>query len=313
VYQYVVDCLPRRDRSIYSQRGVILCSLALGDQPAAAAGTDKLLADYTDSQHMPGIVRSIAVEYRHNGKPEQALPLHQYVVDKYPTSREAIRCLRDYVCCAADLRDGSSIEAGIQRLFRDFSTSGELPRVACHIGDRLSSDNHPRAYELFEYVVDRHPRHELAITAKIYMGNIRLCQGDDEQAEAIYRETLNAYPGNPRLPEATNLVALGYYQRARREQGSGRPIYRDYYQKAMEVWENVLRDFPQSTAAAQACYHSAVVYGQELGDKEQALQCFRRVAEGRKKHLASILQGATIISSCVFHRYVAEIVYWLVD
>jgi len=84
VYQYVVDTWPKRDRTVFSQRGIVLCSIVLDDQPGAAAGVEKLLADYADSKYMAEIVRNIAAEYARKGKLDQARELHQYVVDKHP-------------------------------------------------------------------------------------------------------------------------------------------------------------------------------------------------------------------------------------
>ncbi|OHB72988.1 MAG: hypothetical protein A2Z25_06235 [Planctomycetes bacterium RBG_16_55_9] len=86
VYQYVVDNWPDKDRAIFSQRGLVLCSLALDDDAAADAALQKLLAEYDGSQYMAEIVRNIAGAYSKKGKADEAATLHQYVVDKHPES-----------------------------------------------------------------------------------------------------------------------------------------------------------------------------------------------------------------------------------
>lgn len=74
-------------------------------------------------------------------------------------------------------------------------------------------------------------------------------------------------------------MALGYYQRARREKTKPEQLYTVYYRKALEIWEGLLRDSPESPIASEACYFAAVCYAQELHEYEKGVQYFRMVAE----------------------------------
>jgi tetratricopeptide (TPR) repeat protein len=185
VYQYVVDNWPKRDRTIFSQRGFILCSIALDDQPAASAAVEKLLADYADSKYVPEIVRSIAAEYSRKGKLQQALSLHQYVVDKHPKSDEALWCQRDIAFHYIDAANEQAAEEGLQKLVTSFASNPRLPEALADVGEHYRSrKDFANARNLHQEVVKRFPNSEEAIWSQrnAILSNMNL--KDDSQVEA---------------------------------------------------------------------------------------------------------------------------------
>jgi len=64
LYQHVVDSWPNKPRAIFSQRGIVLVSIALGDDAEAEAATEKLLSQFLQDEHLPEVVFTIAETYR---------------------------------------------------------------------------------------------------------------------------------------------------------------------------------------------------------------------------------------------------------
>jgi TolA-binding protein len=167
VYQWVVDNWPTRDRTVFSQRGVVLCSVALDDQAAAAAGVQKLLADYADSKYMPEVARSIAVEYYRKGRLAQALELHQYVTEKHAQSPEALWCQRDIAFCYIDAADVKATEEALQKLVTGFATSARLPEALADVGEYYrKKKDFSNARNVHQEVVKRFPNSEEAILSQ---------------------------------------------------------------------------------------------------------------------------------------------------
>lgn len=85
----------------------------------------------------------------------------------------------------------------------------------------------------------------------------------------------------PGLSEAILQVGHGYYTKARLEEKDGLDEKaKEYYQKAITVWERIITDLPASTGTSpEAYYCSAVVYSQELGDYLKGIDYYQKVVD----------------------------------
>ena len=372
VYQYVVDNWPKKDRAIFSQRGIVLCSIAMGDQAGAEAGLQKLLADYADSKYMAEIVRNIAGEYYRKGKVAEASGLHQYVADKYPKSIEALWCQRDVALCCIDAGNEQAVQAALQKLATGFAGHAQLPEaladtgeyyrkkgnlknarqvhqyvvehfptsaeaiqsqrnaILCSVGlndepqiktgietlltqfaqnkdiatvvdyvaDRLGDSRDDQKLKLYQYIVDQHPQHEVVVPAKARVGQIMLRRGDDKGAEAVFQKILADYKGHPLLAQAVHYMADGYldrsiameqdtakqmgsakYAQLVREQGRSE-VVKDYCRKAIEKWRITIEELPPTPRyTEQAWYFTGVVYRRHLGEAQNALPYYEKVVQ----------------------------------
>ena len=64
LYQYVIDNWPDGERAIYSQRGIVLTSIALGEFSLAEAAIEKLLTQFSHHKDIAQLVSGIAKMYR---------------------------------------------------------------------------------------------------------------------------------------------------------------------------------------------------------------------------------------------------------
>jgi tol-pal system protein YbgF len=91
----------------------------------------------------------------------------------------------------------------------------------------------------FTEIVTRFPRHPLAASAQLAIGEAYQQQGDVRQALIEYRRVTETYAGSPQVPEA--LLRIGLCQRTL---GDARA--------AVATWERLAREHPKSAAAARA-------------------------------------------------------------
>ncbi|OHB66979.1 MAG: hypothetical protein A2Y77_17025 [Planctomycetes bacterium RBG_13_62_9] len=182
----------------------------------------------------------------------------------------------------AYVRDGNEPAAvkAVNDLISRFADQPSLPTQIVFVGDTYAqAKKYDQANQLYKHVCDHWPKDEQTLWAKTGQARVCIAKCDDEAAEGILHKMVMDYASHPRLAEAVNLIALGCYERARSHQGAGQSTCGDGYRQALKVWAIVMRDLPPSLDVAQACYHSGVVYDQELQEHEQALQCYQRVAE----------------------------------
>jgi len=370
VYQYAVDNWPQKDRVAFSQHGIVICHLGLGNRPAADEALNVLLQKFGKDKNASKLVLWAAQGYSDAGESEGACKVFELVVQNYPDTQEAIEAQAALAITSVQAEDRNRIEPAVQTLLARFAPNEvkalglhnvantlawkhvtyvvrppqdkdlpglynkcllaianytlanwpksdwamwaerDLATVAIQRGDdptadaaigRLTTDyvdrkdtpaalnfladyclelkKHNKAEAVYQYLIKQYPNYELVPLAKAELAVIQIRQGHDPNADAIFQEIMAKHANHPKLAEAMNLIALGYYTRAHMGQGGDQAASGDGYRKALKVWEAVINDLPQSPGVAQAYYHSAVVLDQELGEHDRALAYYRKVAE----------------------------------
>lgn len=370
IYQYAVDNWGQKDRVAFSQHGIVICYLGLGNRPAADEAFNVLLQKFGKDKNASKLILWAGHGYADAGEIESACKIYELLVQNYPDAQEAAdaqisltitsaqaedrtriepalqtlltrfaptevkarglhnladtlvwkyvgyarqsaqrqdtlalidRCLpaianytlatwpksdwamwaeRDLPAVAIRRGDGPTAEAAISRLGTDYAACKDTPAALSFLADYcLELRQHDKAEPVYQHLIQKYPAHDLAPLVKAQLGVVQIHRGNDRNAEAILQKIVAEHANHPRLGEAINLIALGYYGRARMGEARDRAAGADDFRRALAVWEIIIRDLPQSAAAANAWYHSAVVYAQELGEHERALQCHQRVVE----------------------------------
>ncbi len=280
LYQYIIDIWPDGERAIYSQRGIVLTSIALGEFSRAEAATEKLLTQFSYHKDIAKLVSGIAKIYRGLEDYEKARELHQHVADNWPGSEEAILSQREAILISIALGDDAGIEAGTDKLLTKFSSHTDIVKVVYRVAHELNKKKDPKAGELYQYIVSNHPDDELAVLAQAKIGNIKLWAGDDRTARAIFDQVLTDFAGHPILPQAVLIMADGYWERAllRERQGRYEQANTDY-QKTIDQCESIVRQFTENpNISAEACYFSGASYAQ-MGDYQTAIEYYQMVVD----------------------------------
>jgi tetratricopeptide (TPR) repeat protein len=276
VSQSVLDSFAGSDQCLWAQRDLVLSSLALNDAETATGGTQNLLTRYANQSGAMWAISEVAEAFSKANQHEQARNLFRFNLTNSPASNDTIWSLRGFTSESIALNDDASTDTGIKKLFSEYAASKNLPMAAVHIGRQLCAAGRPRAAELFQYVLDKHPDHEQALFAKVGMGHVYLLQGEDNQAENLYQKILADYKNRPDLAEAAQLMGENYYGQPFRVGGGqvGAVLSEDakaYIQKAIAKWNLVLEQMPEvANATPAACYGVARGYYQ-LGEAQAAL------------------------------------------
>lgn len=279
IAQRVLEDHPGSNQCLWAQRTIVLSDLASGDFEAGATGTQSLRDKFANQSGAIWAISEIAEAYGKLRRHEQARNLYKFNLEHYPNRDHNIWSLRGYIRESAALDDTANIEAGIATLYRDYATSKNLPMAAVHVGQELHDADHPRAAELFQYVLDKHPNHEQVIIAKVSLGRAELRRGQVAQAEATFQRILADHQGHPLLAEAIRLMAEGYYDEARRPICGERTKHTDlpddrrtYMQKAIEKWALILAEMPEDPKLTpQACYRLGRTY-YRMGEFTKAIE-----------------------------------------
>lgn len=282
LYQHVVDNWPNKPRAIFSQRGIVLVSIALGDSSEAEAATEKLLSQFSQDEHLPKVVFTIAETYRGLEEYEQARELHQYVLDNHLDFEDAIFSQREVIISSIELGDDSRAEAGIDELLSQFSSNEHIAKVAYQVARKLNKKDDTKAQELYEYIRDNRPDDEYAALAGAKIGQIQLRLGDDAAARAIFDGVLSDFAGHPILPKAVLLMANGYWESAflePRQNLQTTERAKEYFRKAIAEYEKIITQFPEIPHTTAVAYYLAAECYYRLGQYEQAIEYYQEVAD----------------------------------
>jgi len=77
LYKRAVATWPTAKYAMESQKGYVLCSIALADEPNALAGIERLVKNYSDDRYFRGVLSDIAGEYEHWGDYLEAKGLYE--------------------------------------------------------------------------------------------------------------------------------------------------------------------------------------------------------------------------------------------
>jgi len=292
ISQWVLTNRPESDQCIWVQCNIVLCDIAQGAEQAATEGIETLKTRFGDHGGLIWALADSATAYSGKGQHERARELFAYNVENHPNKDDSIWCLRDYIKESLFLGDTVATDAGIEKLLADYGDSVNFPMAAVHTGRELLEADHPKAAEVLQAVVDKYPDDDQAMIAKVGFGQIKLRQGQDAEAEAIYAKVLADYADDPQLAEVVHVMAEGYFLRAFQPTVRGDISLTEelsdgtkaYLLKAVEKWEYIATKIPVDAEITPRAYYFLATAYHRLGDPAKAVQYASQLVERWPDH-----------------------------
>ncbi|MHC4529213.1 MAG: tetratricopeptide repeat protein, partial [Planctomycetota bacterium] len=250
VYQYIVENRRGADDAMEAQRGIVLSSMALGDDPNAESAIEKLVTEFAGHEELAETVGEIAGDYAELGRYEKARALYQYVVDTQQANEQGIWCRMAATGTDLVLLDEPNAEGSITALVSDCGADAVLGEVVGHVADlyraliALGSERttkgqvkillndmsrrdkakvidhiadyyravrkHAKAANLYESVVRNWPDLEHAIESQTSLAKLYISLEDEPNAQAAIAKLFSQFCGHEDLAEAAEHVADQY-------------------------------------------------------------------------------------------------------
>ena len=211
LYKYVADSWPNAEYALWSQMGLAISSLNIGDFEAATSAVNKLCADFSKDERISTAACMVADEYRRLSKHDKARELYQYVVSNWPNTEYSLRSQMGLAITNIQQRNYDTAQADIDKLLNGFSKDERLSVAVNNIADEYRKLNkYEDASELYGYVVDEWPNSEQALWSQmgLAISNVRL--EDDPNAEQAVEELLTRFSRDSRLAVAVCWIADEY-------------------------------------------------------------------------------------------------------
>jgi tetratricopeptide (TPR) repeat protein len=219
------------------------------------------------------------------GKYEQAEPIYQQIIQNFPDSSYAMEQLdtsRTNIIYLIESGNYSLAAEALTTLLADFNEHHDLAWTLDGIAGRYEkAKRYDEARSIYQKIVTDHRESDYAFTAQKKLTILEITVGDDVAAQVALDILIADFNENPGLPEAILYVGHGYYTKARLKEKDGlNDEAKQYYRKAIAVWERIITELPPSTGTSpEAYYVSAVVYSQELGDYSKGIDYYQQVVD----------------------------------
>jgi len=278
LYRYVVEKWPDAEHAMWSQMGLAISSLRLGDYEIAASAVNKLRADFSKDERMPMAACMVADEYRRLSKHDKACELYQYVVSSWPNAEYTIWSQANLIKSYLALGDDTAAEAAVSKLLGGFSGSNNKAKAIHDTAYEFRKlEKYEMANKLDQYVIGNWPDNEQAIWAKLDMARLEVILGNHVAVQSAIDNLISNFSAHPSLSSAIFQIGEQYYNKAFQMQNDGlEDEARDNFGKAVSVWERIITQMPSSDFAPHAYYFSGYCYSR-LGEYEIAKEYYQMV------------------------------------
>ena len=273
--------------AIIPQKNLIVLRIAVGDEAGAQAAYATLLTKFSSHENIPEAVYEVADAYGETD-PQKALELYEYAMNTWPdydnwmNRNDAILQQMNLLLAKLKLGDKAGADTVCENIISNFSEDYNIAKVVNEVADAyLSSGEHEKALELYEYAEQQGTDTGRGIWAVVALLNSGIVMGDDPNTERErVDELLMDYSEDPELAMAVFTVGQQYYRQAFVKENEGdNTKAREHFQNAIALCKGITEVLPESTTgliAAENCHLIGETY-RRLGQFDEALQQYLTV------------------------------------
>ncbi len=237
LYGQVLSNWPKAEDALWSQMGLAISNLGLGDYIAAQVDVNRLRDKFSEDKRIPTAACLIGDAYRKLNRYKQAVELYKNVADNWPDAEYALWAQMGLAISSSNLGDYESATSAINKLCADFSKDERISTAACMVADEYRRLSKPdRARELYQYVMSNWTNAEYALWSQMGLAITNIRQRNYDAARAATDKVLNGFSKDERLSAAVNNIA-DEYRRLKN------------HAKACELYERILDEHPDSEYA----------------------------------------------------------------
>ena len=169
--------------------------------------------------------------------------------------------------------DDPNAEAAVDKLLTEFAQNKHIARAIHDTAwEYRKLGNYGRANELDQYVIDHWPADVQVMWAKMDMAKTDIGLGNDAAVEKTIDILIADFNDKPELATAIFMLGEQYYNKALTAESEA------HFQKAILIWERIIKELPASGMTAQAYYFSARCY-ESVGEYKKAIEYYQVVVD----------------------------------
>jgi len=211
LYQHIASEYPSHKNPMWVQPRLIKNYIDQKDYINAQAAIDKLLTDYSDHPDIVKVIGGIADDCRKKKADDIAIELYQYIISEHPSHDLAIRSQSDLAKCYIQENDDAKAQAAIDKLLTDYSDHPAIAQVIWYLAGDCRKKNVDKAIELYRYIINAYPSHDLAAQAQSDLIKCYIQKNDYTMALSCIDRATQDYPDHKDIGWLLNAKADCYF------------------------------------------------------------------------------------------------------
>ncbi|MBN1804987.1 MAG: tetratricopeptide repeat protein, partial [Sedimentisphaerales bacterium] len=292
IYKQVAADYPGTDEALTAQKKLAIIDIEQGDDTAALAELDKLIADFRNHQNLPDAVFEIAEQFYEQGCEaetqqlraetfEIARNIYNRILTDYANTDRAIEAQKKLAIIFYKEDNDTAALAELDKLIADFRYHYDLFQTIFEIAEEFQ-DNNAKKYErvrtIYNKVMTDYPGTDLAFKALEKLAIINVKESNEVEAMAALDKLIVDFNDHPDSPGAMLRIGEQYCYQAFTDKNQSPDGQINRFHKAIALWDKIITQFPDSEAAPQAHYYSGVSY-RRLGEYAKAIEHFQKAAD----------------------------------
>jgi TolA-binding protein len=276
--KYVLSHWPTTESAMWAQVDVINSNIDGKDYTTAQTGIDNLLARFSSNENMANVLHGMAYKYRQAQKTAMADELDKYVLNHWPSSEIALWARLDII------KSDANEQGLLNKLIADFSGHPRLPETLYWIARKYEDTGEfEEAKRNYQQIVQNFSDSPYTDRARFDIRGtdilILIKSGEVNEAEILTDKLIADFKNNPRLPEVLSQNGAIYYGQASHYEKEDREEQsKEYYKKAVAVWEKIATQLaPNAEYTPQACYSIAYCCFDDTGEYEKAIEYCQKI------------------------------------
>jgi tetratricopeptide (TPR) repeat protein len=260
VYSDIIAGFPNSHEAVFAQKNVAALYVEEGNDTAASAAVDELIADYKNHQDFAGAMSLMANFYNSKKNSQKAIELHQYVIDNCPDNVGRARACTGLALISIDSKNYVAADMAANELLTGFSSYDASENIWQIAKGYYFADNFAKARQLYQSGLRTWPGFNQAVrcNAGIMLSSFELedFAGATAAADQLVAKMSESneigsvltasVPGHTKIPSALCVLANRY-------------VKQNDYQKAGQFYRAVIDNWPESPGRARACTGIAIM------------------------------------------------------
>jgi len=294
VHRYNVERFPGKEHALWSQVEVIFHHIRSGNESASDTEVDRFLSIFAGHPALPRDVYNVAKEYDKAGRHRRADELYQHVLDNRPIDEDIYARISASMAYMG-LGDDANALAVTHSLIADFHDRPDLPQAVFRMAEEcFRRENHQRPIELWELILSEYSERYDTSEIPFLLGTCYEATDNWQTAVQYYKQVVEEYPNTRHAYLVPHQIGLlyrfaGEYEDALYWFGQQRKLYSDHlqaqralfeqgavyrldlkdYEKAAEVFQQYISEYPDDEHTCVSYYSLAKCY-ESIGNKARA-------------------------------------------
>jgi len=282
IYQQIIQDYPdspiiNESKSGFSKAEIMSLIISQKDEQAKEA-FDKLIADFSERPDISETVYRVAKKYEEIKKPYKAFQFHQYNVENFPEDIHAMWSQVEVVYFHIRDFNEPAADAACNKLLTAFSNQPTLLKEVYNVADLYNRiGRYDKSSQLYQHIIDNRSNSENSIWAKTSMAKLNILFENETEAEKSLANLISDFNDHPDLSQLVFKIGEDYYEEAFYFENEGQTQKaKEYFTKAIAIWEKVTTELPETDTTPYAHYLSGRCY-QRFGQAKQAIEHYNAV------------------------------------